>query len=116
MIVTGCPSIAVMWSFGRKPALRAGLPPSVPATITPVSYGKRMLRLKSLSGWNLMPNQLHHALPFVRRYGRISRIAVEGIVNACPPNITPRAFRPTTCPAVSTSGPPELPGEIAASV
>jgi hypothetical protein len=51
-----------------------------------------------------------------RSAGSTSRIVGEGIVKAWSPKRTPRALRPTTRPAVSTSGPPELPGLIAASV
>ena len=114
--VTGSPSTATTRSPAFTPALRAGLPSSVPETTTPFVASNAMLRSKSRSGWKRKPNQAQPALPSVRSAGSTSRMVGEGIVKAWSPKMIPRALRPTTRPAVSTSGPPELPGLIAASV
>ena len=114
--LTGSPPTETIRSLGRSPALRAGLPASVPDTMTPVSPGNVMSWLKSWSGCRFSPNHAQWASPCARRRGSTSRMVGEGIVNACPPKRLPRVLSPTTRPCVSTSGPPELPGAIAASV
>ena len=114
--VTLTPSIAVTRSFGSRPAARAGPCGSVPATMTPSVAAKAVSFSKSRSGCQSIPNHAQWALPYVRRFGSTSRTIGEGMVKPCAPCVLPRALRPTTSPCVSTSGPPELPGEIAASV
>ena len=76
-----------------------------------------MFRLKSLSGCNCRPVQLHCTLPCLRICETTWRTVLEGMANPrSPPTMVPSAMIPTTSPAVFTSGPPECPGLMDASV
>ena len=69
----------------------------------------------------LTPIQPRTTFPFSRSWGRISFATLMGTEKptpafACAPPVTIRVLMPTTSPRVLMSGPPELPGLMAASV
>ena len=111
------PLILTMRSSGSRPARLAGLSGSADATITPLGASKKMFLLKSRNGCNCRPVQLHLTLPEARICSTTRCTVSEGIEKATsPPLVTPRVLMPMICPLMLTSGPPELPGEIDASV
>src|SRR5512140_150570 len=76
-----------------------------------------MFRVKSFSGCNCSPLQLQFTFPSLRNCATTGPIVADGIANpTSPPSDTPRVLIPITSPSVFTSGPPEFPGEIDASV
>ena len=115
---TGVPLTRSILSEGRKPAARAGLSGAVPETITPLVASKYMSRWKSRNGCSNRPLQDQLTLPCSRSCFIMTFADSAGIAKpkSATPMKVPSALMPTTSPWVLTSGPPELPGPMLASV
>src|SRR5206468_858936 len=62
------------------------------------------------------PSQPHSTLPLATSWGTRSFTRFEGMAKPIEPLRAAMLLTPITCPAMFTSGPPELPGLMAASV
>ena len=114
----GSPSNETTMSPGRRPARAAG-PPSITSVITtpfPPGTPNHSARSGPSWSWTVIPIQLRTTWPF-SSCGATSFSIWMGMANPipCPAGFT-AALMPTTAPRASSSGPPELPGLIAASV
>ena len=80
-----------------------------------------MAATSSVTAWMLTPIQPRTTFPFSRNCGRISLATLIGTEKptpalACDPPVMIIVLMPITSPRVLRSGPPELPGLMAASV
>ena len=77
--------------------------------------------MSSVRAWICTPSQPRTTLPCSRSWGRISLATLMGTAKPTPadcgtPCVMISVLMPMTSPRVLSSGPPELPGLIAASV
>src|SRR6058998_1488148 len=105
-----------MTSPARIPALAAGDPGTTDATTTPPLPAVVCVRVSA--GWIPIHGRL--TTPFARRSSATRRARFIGIAKPIPmePPLGEKIelFTPITAPVASTSGPPEFPGLIDASV
>ena len=107
---------------GLSPAFSAGLS-LVTSTITAplASLSLKVAAASLLTGRIWTPSQPRTTFPFSRSCGRISLAMLIGTANPTPedcwvPPVMIMVLMPITSPLVFSSGPPELPGLIEASV
>ena len=115
------PSKVTMTSPGLKPARAAGESSLTDATRAPcVPVIPNDLASSSVRGWIDTPSHPRVTLPVARSWPRIGFARSTGIANPMPwkpPELLRIAeLMPTASPRVLMSGPPELPGLMAASV
>ena len=116
--MTGSPSKDTTTSPARIPARAAGPPSTTSVITTPLPPGTPNHSAKSGPSWSWtdMPIQLRTTCPF-SSCGAISFSMWMGMANPIPwPAGLTAALIATTAPRASSSGPPELPGLMAASV
>src|SRR2546425_944944 len=114
---SAAPSNSTMTSFARTPPRSAGSPGMTSRTSTP--RGSRSLsrsRSASVTSPIDTPSQPHSTLPFVASCGTSCWTRLDGIAKPIEPLRAAMLLTPITSPAMFTSGPPEFPGLIAASV
>ena len=113
--VTGTPSRATSTSPWRNPARRAGEEPSTSCTSAPVAGPS-----PRSPSFRAAPSQPRTTRPSARSRSAITRAMFTGTAKPMPEPppfwATKAVFTPITRPCASTSGPPELPGLMAASV
>src|SRR5438552_2941307 len=110
-----------MTSPRAMPALDAGPPGVTSATSAPSAPCSPKERARSgVTDWTATPIQPRTTLPCSRIWSTTQRTSAIGAANPMPTlppaGLTMAALMPTTRPSWSTSGPPELPGLIDASV
>src|SRR5438093_4695851 len=110
-----------MTSPRAMPALDAGPPGVTSATSAPSAPCSPKERARSgVTDWTATPIQPRTTLPCSRIWSTTQRTSAIGTANPMPTlppaGLTMAALMPTTRPSWSTSGPPELPGLIDASV
>src|SRR6059058_389019 len=103
------------------PALAAGPPDVTSATSAPSAPCRPNERARSgVTAWIATPTQPRTTAPCSRIWSTTQRASAIGTANPMPTfppaGLTMAALIPTTRPSWSTSGPPELPGLIDASV
>ena len=102
----------------RRPASDAGVPEGTSATVAPLVLVPPVLTLAPMTGYSALP--VSRICPAVIRTCSIGIAKPTPMLPASPPIPPPvvaiAEFTPTTWPRRLTSGPPELPGLIAASV
>ena len=115
------PSYRITMSPCRKPASSAGLPDDTSPTSAPFvpEYSKESAR-PSVNGWIPTPRKPRTTRPSCIRLSVMFRTMLIGIANPTPwyppLRVAIAVLMPITCPDRLTSGPPLLPGLIAASV
>ena len=116
--LTGWSSTAVMTSSFSRPARSAGVSGMTSVMVAPLASGSPPVRT-----WAPMTG--YSASPVRRIWSTVVRTCSMGIAKPtpmlpaspdAPPLVAIAEFTPTTSPARFTSGPPEFPGLIAASV
>ena len=109
--------MATITSFALIPPFSAGSPGMTDRMSTPFgSLSFRRATSSSVSSAMLTPSQPHSTLPFDASCGTRTLMRFDGIAKPIEPLRAAMLFTPTTSPAMFTSGPPEFPGLIAASV
>ncbi|GBD13818.1 hypothetical protein HRbin24_01860 [bacterium HR24] len=109
-----------MTSLGRRPARAAGPPATTCVMTTPCSTGRLNWRASwGVTSTSATPRKARSTRPCCISASMMGRAVAVEMANptpsACPPRIT-AVVMPTTSPRMFTSGPPELPGLMAASV
>ena len=106
-----------MTSFARIPPRSAGSPGMTSRTSTPRA-SRSLSRSTSSSVISAMdtPSQPHSTRPFAASCGTSCLTRFDGIAKPIEMVRAAMLLTPTTSPAMFTSGPPEFPGLIAASV
>ena len=118
IVVIFDPLNSMMTSPRLMPAFCAGLSSNTSATRAPVlPSNPKLLARSGFMRWTPTPSQPLTTLPFVRRSSITRRVMLLGMANPMPwPAVTMAVLMPTTSPSVLSSGPPELPGLMEASV
>src|SRR2546427_227605 len=111
------PSNTTMPSFARTPPRWAGSPGMTSRTSTPRASRSLSLSTSSsvISAMDT-PSQPHSTRPFAASCGTSCLTRFDGIAKPIEMVRAAMLLTPTTSPAMFTSGPPEFPGLIAASV
>ncbi len=110
-----------MRSPRRTPALSAGLPGSTNDTSAPAPAGRSTPRARvAATSWTPIPTQISRTRPYWMSSLMISRATLTGMAKPMPsdPPLAEKMneLMPMTSPRPFTSGPPEFPGLMAASV
>ena len=105
-------------SPGLRPAASAGLSFITSAMrIPPSFFTPKLCDSSGVSSWMTMPSQPRTTRPLLMSWVMISRAMLIGIEKPIPwPEDTMAVLIPTTLPSMFSSGPPELPGLMEASV